>query len=81
MVFRKTNLGVVIAATPDKAAKELLAQFSKKNGVFADVATHYGVAIQTVRRWVWTLDETYDKSGSGMSREIERIREVAIEVG
>lgn len=77
MAFRKTNIGVLIAATPDKAARELMKQFSIQHGVFADVAAHYGVAVQTVRRWVWTLD----KVGVDMSKRIDRIREVALEVG
>ena len=77
MAYRKTNIGGLISYNPKEAAKVLLKEFSKCRGVYSDVATHYGVAITTVRRWVTTLQ------GAGVNIEgrIDRIRELAIQGG
>lgn len=76
MAFRKTNLGALITYDAQLAAKQLLKQFSKKRGVYMEVADHYGVATTTVRRWVSTLAD----NGIDVEAKIERIRELALEL-
>ena len=76
MSFRKTNIGGLITYDAKAASKELLVQFSKKRGVYTDVATHYGVATTTVRRWITTLAN----AGIKLEPKIERIRELALEL-
>jgi hypothetical protein len=78
MAFRKTNVGGQITFDPQGAAKELLKTFSIKRGVFTDVAKHYGVATTTVRRWLTTLASEHSID---LAPRIERIREIALEVG
>jgi transposase len=75
-MYRKTNIGALITYDAKDASVKLLVQFSKKRGVYADVATHYGVAITTVRRWVTTLAD----AGIDVAPKIERIRELALEL-
>lgn len=77
-MYRKTNLGGQITYDPQGASKELLKAFSQNRGVFADVASHYGVASTTVRRWLITLK---DEHAIDLAPRIERIREIAAEVG
>ncbi len=76
-MYRKTNIGALITYDAKEASKQLLVQFSKKRGVFRDVATHYGVAITTVRRWVDTLEVDH---GIKLLKKIDRIRELAIDL-
>ena len=78
MTFRKTSIGALITYDAEEAAKLLLVQFSKQRGVFADVATHYGVATTTVRRWVTTLEVDHKIK---LEPKIDRIRELALEIG
>lgn len=77
MAFRKTNIGALITYDPKEASKLLLVQFSKKRGVFTDVAAHYAVATTTVRRWVDTLEADH---GIKLMPKIDRIRELALEL-
>lgn len=78
MAFRKTNIGGQITFDPQGASKELLKMFSMKRGVFTEVAEHYAVATTTVRRWLVTLDKDH---GINLQPRIDRIRELALEVG
>lgn len=77
MTYRKTNLGALITYDAPLAAKQLLKEFSKKRGVYGEVATHYGVATTTVRRWVDTLEADHSIN---INPKIERIRELALEL-
>lgn len=78
MTFRKTTIGGQITFDPKGAGAELLKVFSRKRGVFTDVAKHYGVSGTTVRRWIVTLKAEHQID---LAPRIERIREIALEVG
>jgi DNA-binding IclR family transcriptional regulator len=69
-------VGGLIQYDPKAASKELLLTFTRKRGVFSDVAVHYGVATTTVRRWLNTLRSC----GIDIQPRIDRIRELAAEM-
>lgn len=61
MAFKFTAMGALIAESPEKAARQIAAEFKRQKGYATSVAEKLGVDIATLNRWLKRLsDAGYD---------------------